>query len=115
MTNLDEVVQVAEFAHIRDSLLFGHILKDLSHVLRGVCKKKLKSCEVIGETRIGKQRYNVNIRNRTIFIIVVLHYNHKKQRSALWDEIKHRSLKLVSTQKQSVFARHSGTSLRHLT
>lgn len=40
ITNLDEVVQVAKFAHIRDPLLFGHILEDLSHVLGGVWKKR---------------------------------------------------------------------------
>lgn len=81
MTNLDEVVQVAKFAHVRDSLLFGHILEDLSHVLRRLWKKddrRAVSCEVIRETGMGTHRtlrsaWNSKIKViRTISIIGVL-------------------------------------------
>jgi len=60
MTNLDEVVQVAKFAHIRDTLLFGHILEDLSHVLRRVYKKKMtKAVRSSGIQRWEQRHYSL--------------------------------------------------------
>lgn len=35
-TNLNEVVEVTQFAHVGDTLLLGHILEDLSQVVFGV-------------------------------------------------------------------------------
>lgn len=39
-TNLNEVVEVTQFAHVGDTLLLGHILENLSQVVFGVWKEK---------------------------------------------------------------------------